>query len=320
MIKLSKINLNNIIKNIIIETVGVPNNIFETSKQIVKLILEELNNKDYINNSFNFIVYGDFKIGDINFNSFRIFINILYNNSTNKLINSSAEFSNNIEVNENNLTFTRTKFSPETSSLTFNFVYNERNFINKLKIYNYINKNKINFITNVTHELKHFYDGQKKQNGNLINLVKTEVNLAAISNNNIPIINQLLYSLYYTSENENLVRNSELKSLLQQKKVLKSDFKTFIENTDIYKNLIYFRNLTFEKIIVEIKNNYMEQLKMIVQKVNPNLNINEYEENTLINEYFKLVFLTLRHSKVEQFRTYIPNITDENFLEIIKKK
>ena len=106
------------------------------------------------------------------------------------------------------------------------------------QLYEALMRNKTTQLSAIAHELKHKYDKQAKE----LDLVGRDAEYVAtqrMSTFGIPIIDHKFFRyMYYTSIAENLVRPTEIASKLKSENITKSQFKEFLENSSVYKELI----------------------------------------------------------------------------------
>lgn len=117
-----------------------------------------------------------------------------------------------------------------------------------------LSKDKDKMISILAHEIKHQYDDFKKRYEGL----KTRVDYSSKSNvqiGAIKSINELIFSMYYIHNIENLVRPSELYSLIKTGKITKSNFYKFFTENEIFSKLKKMKNLTYDGFIDILKNN-----------------------------------------------------------------
>ena len=69
------------------------------------------------------------------------------------------------------------------------------------------------------------------------------------SNNSIRVFFRYMY---YISGIENLVRPTEVAYSLKRKNITKSQFKDFLENNRVYKELLEIKNFTYDNFINQL--------------------------------------------------------------------
>lgn len=146
------------------------------------------------------------------------------------------------------------KLSTETSTtvrLNFRLLGN-KDMVGK-DIKEILSKDKDKMISILAHEIKHQYDDFKKKYEGLKKRVdyssKSNVQIGAIKP-----INELIFSMYYIHNIENLVRPSELYSLIKTGKITKSNFYKFFTENEIFSKLKKMKNLTYDGFIDILKN------------------------------------------------------------------
>jgi hypothetical protein len=110
-------------------------------------------------------------------------------------------------------------------------------------------------VASLAHEIKHKYDKQSKQFG----LIGPDAIYQATQrrgNFGIPVLDRVFFRyMYYIHGIENLVRPVEVASLMKSKNITKSQFREFIENSRVYRELVEIKKFTFEDFISQLKEN-----------------------------------------------------------------
>jgi len=306
-IKLNETDLKLLIEKIVNERYGVPDNITQTSEQILKGIITFLNSdkKHDAAIEVNFVIKDNFEISDFKFDFMRILITIKkiskYDN-----IGINGAVSNTTFKLVDGFKLKQLEYSTDNNYLEI-ILTAQNNFPITYGILSYVFNSASNYIKNViTHELKHQFDNIK----NPINkaLAKSDYS-SYISNLNksIPPINNFVMALYYTHDLENLVRNSELYSELVQDNITEPEFRTFLENSDTYKTLVKYKYLTIDNIIFEIKNSYMSTVNEFLLFKNTE-NLEQMTDVQKIKEIFKILYIAIKDSKLKQLRNYMANV------------
>lgn len=161
-----------------------------------------------------------------------------------------------------------------TSSDIKNYLFNE-------------NRNKV--ISSITHELKHFYD--IKMYG--FEQISSRAKYRAITEHgfaNITPLNEFLMNLYFIHDVENLVRPSEIATLLKTGNVTKKDFYDFFMNQDIIKKLIKIRSFSLSKLKEELIN-YLPQIKNLFNRVE--VDYSNLSSEQIIDKMLELTFINL---------------------------
>jgi hypothetical protein len=116
-------------------------------------------------------------------------------------------------------------------------------------------EDRVEHVASLAHEIKHKYDKQSKKFG----LIGPDAIYQATQrrgNFGIPVLDRVFFRyMYYIHGIENLVRPVEVASLMKSKNITKSQFREFIENSRVYRELVQIKNFTFEDFISQLKEN-----------------------------------------------------------------
>jgi hypothetical protein len=177
-------------------------------------------------------------------------------------------------------------------------------------LYNYIRKSKIELTSSFSHELKHLYDDKKKK---WQYLKPTTRYIAAQSTSRFGIepLDKFAHIIYYTHVVENLVRTTEVLSQLEDNNISKKEFLNFLLDNRTYQDLKEYQKFSTEKLKEDIKENYMERAKEILDKIN--VDYSEMSENEMVNEILRIWYVNFVNADIEAFSDAITS----NFLEKI---
>jgi hypothetical protein len=155
-------------------------------------------------------------------------------------------------------------------------------------------KEKIEFISSITHELKHKYDKFKKPKTSLT----ARGEYITFTNNNfenIVPINRFLHNLYFTHTIENLVRPSELAGAIDAGEITKKGFYKFLTNERVFKQLKEIQGFTYE--------GFREQLKNDIDKIKTSFDNNDV--NRLLNKNYDIADFMRKHILISDFNMKI---------------
>ena len=294
-------------KKMLIEKAGVPDGIYNTAILMYNGIIYYLSNmpNETIHDPLTFKISGDYIISDFIFNITTIEIIIDYSLLYDKRLGFDS--AGNVSFNDLDHKFMlkTADYSPENNKTIFIFNY-DRNYSVKVQhVLKYFKNNKDTTINNLTHELKHKFDEIKKP---LNPLVKAADYKSYDYVSGIPSIDFMMYGMYYTSQKEMLVKNSEFYSMLRNDNVTKKEFNNYLINTQNYKTLSYLRNLTLDKVIDDIKKNFMNQVSNIVGEIGANMTDDEK-----IYEILKLVYVGITNLKLDYINSKLKKASNVIF-------
>ena len=290
----------------IIERLGVPDNIIEVSNEIADKIISKLyetpNERIYSNNIL--IIEGDFNISDFKFKTLKIEINVKelpdYND-----IDFISIASYNKTVPHDNFMVKNCEYSEDNNSIIFNIEADVDYRITNTNI-GKLFKNKRNFIVQIlTHELKHTFD---RINNPAIKNAEYNSYLNNIGKSLKPL-NDFIKALYYTHDLEKLVRNSEFNSLLHSYNIKRSEFNDFLLNSSIYKELNYYRNLTVDNIISELKMNYINDITLKIKSLGV-YNVENLTDDEKIYQIFWVLYMGMNGTKLSSLKNLLSDPTN----------
>lgn len=279
----------------ILESVGVPNNIINVAREVYDRIFFEIGRFDSVEelNGITILLRGDFKISDYNFKSINVTINL---DSHDKIVLLGMSYQLKLPILDRNKVI---KYNDNFNKvgITFNFALPENTDITEFM--RFIEKEKTSIVVSITHELKHAYDIYKKPHEGVI----SRAEYVTVSNNRFSTIepyNLLLYQMYFIKNIENLVRPSEFASELSEMGISKKEFYNFITNSKTFKILNSIRNLTLPKF----KNNLLEHIEEIKEFIT-NLgyyDVTNKKDEEIIDESLRLFFVNFVNWNSENLR------------------
>jgi hypothetical protein len=240
---------------LITEALGVPNNILEAADMLYDIVERDIKSIDSIEDEYEFDGEIEFELGDkhkVMIDSYELKVNI-------ETIDGEEGVIDIISMGMGGgFTFNRDVFMKETEpsttlELTITFAVGENwepeGLIRKME------EERDEHVASLAHEIKHKYDKQSKQFG----LIGPDAIYQATQrrgNFGIPVLDRVFFRyMYYIHGIENLVRPVEVASLMKSKNITKSQFREFIENSRVYRELVEIKKFTFEDFISQLKEN-----------------------------------------------------------------
>lgn len=175
--------------------------------------------------------------------------------------------------------------------------------------------NKSLIMSSLTHELKHAYDGYKKPS----ETVKQRSLYSAYSGTRFSIeeLNKFVYYLYFITAIENLVRPSEIFSLMQQGDISQKDFLDFIRSNRTYSTLKDINEFSLENMIKSLKQKPEEIDKFLS-------NVEDYEIpesiDEKINDLLKIVYFELQKNTLRRAYSILANNFFESLFGLSEEK
>ena len=305
------------------ESLGVPDNIFETAQKVYDGIINNLNsNKNELvdQNEFSFTIEDNFRISGFTFNNLMIKFEIKPDYMTKKFDILNAAYTNGEpNVEPENLEIIDIGYSMTNSHILINMKVQMWRTLYRKTILKYFKDNKNNIITKLAHELKHAYDKYEHPN---IKIGKSADYFAKLKNyTNIPPLNEFIHAMYYTHDFETAVRCSEVYTLLKQNKIKRSNFKYFMDNNATVQYFKKLKVLDFDNVIEDIRKNYLKDVESFISFNSFGLDFSKYNDYQKIDWLLQYVYLLIYQNKNAYKENYLDGnikLTPEN-QEYIKK-
>ena len=292
---------------IINEALGVPDNILNASEELFNIVAQNIKSINYKSDDYNFEGDVDIELGynkKIVIDHYELLVDVKnYDGYEGDVDIASMGMSQTFKFDKDIM---MKKIKPSTNaSLTITYVVPEEWEPNQL--YDALMNNKNEHLASIAHEIKHKYDKQSKR----IDLIGRDVKYTAnqrISTFAIPVIDQKFFRyLYYISIAENLVRPTEVASKLKSENITKSQFRGFLENNRVYKELIEVKNFTYEKLI-EGMNERMDRVDALLDHINEDTS--QMTDQEKIKRVLELVYINLANIKIETFDEMVSSKED----------
>lgn len=284
--------------NYINEALGVPDYILDAAEMLYDVVERDIKSINKIENEYNFDGKIDFVLGNkkkIKIDSYELKVNIEEIEDEEGVLDiismgmgGSFGFNRNVYMKENE--------PSSTLELTITFAVGEtwepEGLIKKME------EEKDEQVASLAHEIKHKYDKQSKKFG----LIGADAEYQATQRRGtfgIPVIDRVFFRyLYYISGIENLVRPTEVASLMRSKGITKSNFMEFLKNNRVFTELVEIKNFTFNDFISKLKEQGVRMDALIdhVGEDPSNMSIDEK-----IDRVLEVTYIDLVNNKMEMF-------------------
>jgi hypothetical protein len=104
--------------------------------------------------------------------------------------------------------------------------------------------------------------------------------------------------MYYIHGIENLVRPVEVASLMKSKNITKSQFREFIENSRVYRELVEIKKFTFEDFISQLKENE-DRLDALLNHIGEDPSDMTIDQK--IDRVLEVAYIDLVNNRMEMF-------------------
>ena len=296
---------------IITEALGVPDNILDAADMLYDIVERDIKSIRDIQDEYNFDGEIEFELGDkkkIKIDSYTLTVKIEEIDDEEGVLDiismgmeGAFGFNRDVYMKEN---------EPSTIlGLTITFAVGENwkpeGLIQKME------EERDEHVASLAHEIKHKYDKQSKQFG----LIGQDAEYQATQRRGsfgIPVIDRVFFRyLYYISGIENLVRPTEVAYKLKRKNITKSQFKEFLENNVVYKELVEIKNFTFEDFINRLKESE-DRLDGLIDHIGEDPSNMTIDEK--INRVLEVAYVDLVNNRMQMFMT----MTEHGMDDVIK--
>ena len=293
---------------LITEALGVPDNILDAADMLYDIVEQDIKSINTIQDDYTFDGEINFELGDkkkIKIDSYELKVNIEEIEDEEGVLDIiSMGTGGGFGFNRDNFMKENQPSTKLELSITFAVGENwsPEGLIDKME------EERDDHVSSLAHEIKHKYDKQSKQFG----LIGPDAEYQATQrrgNFGIPAIDRVFYRyMYYIHAIENLVRPTEVAYSLKRKNITKSQFKEFLENNKVYKELVEIKNFTFYDFILQLKEQE-ERLDKLLEHVNEDPSNMTIDEK--INRVLELVYIDLVNNKMQLFVTMTEHAMDD---------
>jgi len=294
---------------IITEALGVPNNILDAADMLYDVVEQDIKTIDTIQDEYNFDGEINFELGNkkkIKIDSYTLTVKI------EEIEDEKGGVLDIISMGmEGGFGFNRDVYMKETEpsttlELSITFAVGENwepeGLIQKME------EERDEHVSSLSHEIKHKYDKQSKQFG----LMGLDAEYQATQKRGtfgIPAIDSVFYRfMYYIHAIENLVRPTEVAYSMKRKNITKSQFKEFLENNRVYKELLEIKNFSFDDFISQLKEQE-ERLDALLEHINDDPSNMTIDEK--IKRVLEVVHIDLVNNKMDLFVEMTSHSSDD---------
>jgi len=290
------------------EALGVPDNILDAADMLYDVVEQDIKTINTIQDEYTFDGEINFELGDkkkIKIDSYILTVKIEEIENEEGVLDivsmgmeGAFGFNRDVYMKEN---------EPSTIlELTITFAVGENwkpeGLIKKME------EERDEHVASLSHEIKHKYDKQSKQFG----LIGQDAEYQATQIRGtfgIPAIDRVFYRyMYYIHAIENLVRPTEVAYSMRRKNITKSQFKEFLENNRVYKELLEIKNFSFDNFISQLKEQE-ERLDKLLEHVGEDPSNMTIDEK--IKKVLKVAHIDLVNNKMDLFVTMTEHSMDD---------
>jgi hypothetical protein len=290
-----------IVKNLLSEAVGVPENIIEEGKRLFDIVKNQLKNLTSIEGEYEIEdIEIDLTVSDVNFTHLNLMVKVdeIEEYGGDEALIASMGVGNEFNFDEGIMMQINTETS--TIDLFIEFIVSEN--WDEIDLYNAFVKNKTHSISVMSHELMHRFRRSKKPKGLAGDTADYQAYSSGQLNFGIPVINEFMRFSYFIQNEENVVRPSEVASRMIEMGITKDQFYNFMIEDQVFKELKKIQNFSFDYLINSLKSQ-MERVDALLSHAGEEIEGKSDDEK--IRMVLELVYINLSNAKMANFERYI---------------
>ena len=286
-----------IVKNLLSEAVGVPEGIIESAEELYEIILNLLKGMDDYDTTQTFTENNlDLTISDYKIHKLELRVEIHeMDDYDGPLVMMSAGVSSQFNFDKKILMKVHNLDNEIELQLSF---ASDGDSWDADDVYNYFNKDKVELISVIAHEIKHKFDKQKKET----DLIGKDADYQAYTsqgiNFGIPVINEFMRYSYFIHHVENLVRPTEMATRMKLTGITKEKFREFFENDKVVKELKEIRDFSYSNFVEKLYEQ-MDRVDGLLEHAG--VDYENMSEEEKIKEIMDLVYINLISAKRDVF-------------------
>ena len=297
--------------NLLNESLGVPDNILDAAEKLYDRVEGHVKTIDETEEEYEFTGDLDFEIGDkkkVKIDGYDLTIKTeKFNGYDEKPQVISMAVSASFAFDREKLK----KVTEPSTHLDFSITFAVAEDWEPYELFEAMEKDKVNQVASLAHELKHKYDKQVKPTALVGHDAEYQATQAK-DNFGIPVIDHEFFrNLYFVSMIENLVRPTEIASQMKSLGITKSGFLKFLQNERVYKELTEIKNFTFDHFISELKNQ-MFRVDALLEHIDEDPS--EMSDDEKIKRVLEIVYISIVNTRMQFFMDMTSKRTD-NFIE-----
>jgi hypothetical protein len=283
---------------LITEALGVPENILDAADMLYDVVENDIRSIDDIQDEYNFKGKIDFELGDkkkIRIDSYELNVKIEEMEDEEGVLDiismgMGGRFGFDRDV--------YLKINEPSTILNLDITFAVGDNWKPEELIAKMEEERDEHVSALAHEIKHKYDKQAKEYSRMgpdavYQATQQKGNFA------IPAIDRVFYRfMYYIHAIENLVRPTEVAYSMKRKNITKSQFKDFLEDNIVYKELLRIKNYTFDNFIQDLKQQE-DRLDGLLEHIGEDPSDMSIDEK--INKVLELVYIDLVNNRMDLF-------------------
>jgi hypothetical protein len=280
------------------EALGVPDFILDAADMLYDVVENDIRSIDDIQDEYNFKGKIDFELGDkkkIRIDSYELNVKIEEMEDEEGVLDiismgMGGRFGFDRDVN--------LKINEPSTTLNLDITFAVGDNWKPEELIAKMEEERDEHVSALAHEIKHKYDKQAKEYSRIgpdaiYQATQQKGNFA------IPAIDRVFYRfMYYIHAIENLVRPTEVAYSMKRKNITKSQFKDFLEDNRVYKELLRIKNYTFDNFIQDLKQQE-DRLDALLEHIGEDPSDMSIDEK--INRVLEVVYIDLVNNRMDFF-------------------
>jgi hypothetical protein len=244
IISLTENDIRRIVKQTLLEKMGVPDNITETGRSIYAEIMTRLFSMDpeEQNSVYRVNIDKDFNIADFHFNKVNFVISVHLSKMDPAMLPLISGFAASLPQRTGDKRIEHLH-GVDVVRIQANIEATDKWTLHD--IIKLMTKDESKTISSITHELKHAFDNEKRSGVPFSDESEYEAH-QSVSFGPVSPINYFFHYLYFLHRTEDLTRSSQLYSQMMTKGITKSQFLKFYNESEMVDLLKNARDLTFD--------------------------------------------------------------------------
>lgn len=308
--------LNKIIKKVLKEAVGVPDNIVETSELVYRQVMDQIKSMDSLDDddeiNINLRLNGDYRISDYKFNKIDLTLEIIRTDQvqTGQIVGMAFEFASRLDNETIKMTH-----RPSKNKIKLKITIGIPPDGDLNTVIEELENEKRMSISSLSHELMHAYDKVK----NPVTRPEHRSDYDAYKSLSFGIepIDDFLHNLYFIHSIENVVRPAEVAADLKTGEINKEGFLEFLKNNRVYKKLKEISNFSYENFKKELFNHVDVIRKRLVDSGFDNI---PEDNDELIDMILKLLKINITNKKASSLKSDLTSDFFESIMGFSGKK
>jgi hypothetical protein len=305
--------MNQTVRTFLTEALGVPENILESAEKLYKNIKIYIDNlDDPIEDTYTFNKKISLRISEMMINEVEVELGFTETTQVDEVRYYSMSYSHKSKFDDRKLKIVDKPFAGKIN-LNIDFAYPPGSTMDDVK--NYFNKESIDITSSLAHELKHSFDATKTPG----RTVKSMSSYLGVQRTNFPFkpISDFLFNLYFIHGIENLVRPTEIASLLKSNNVKKRDFYNFLLDSNLYNKLKMVNNFTYSNMVNELKDD-SENVKDFLEHIG--VDVDSDDPDYLVNKLLRVLYVNIVNNTTSSAKSLMSNNMFEELMGFIGQK